>query len=59
MDNNKNLDIVETALAVFFKYGYMKVSMNEIAGAAGISREGLYLYFKSKEEIFRRDYSSQ
>jgi AcrR family transcriptional regulator len=26
--------------------------MNEIAEAAGISRAGLYLYFKNKEEIF-------
>lgn len=52
MDNKKKLDIVTTALEVFFKYGYKRVSMNEIAGAAGISRAGLYLYFKSKEEIF-------
>ncbi|KQX46856.1 TetR/AcrR family transcriptional regulator [Paenibacillus sp. Root444D2] len=52
MDNKKKLDIVATALEVFFKYGYKRVSMNEIAGAAGISRAGLYLYFKSKEEIF-------
>jgi TetR/AcrR family transcriptional regulator of autoinduction and epiphytic fitness len=27
--------------------------MNEIAEAAGISRPGLYLYFSSKEEVFR------
>ena len=27
--------------------------MNEIAQAAGISRPGLYLYFSSKEEVFR------
>lgn len=26
--------------------------MNEIAEAAGISRAGLYLYFKNKEEVF-------
>jgi AcrR family transcriptional regulator len=52
MDKNKKLDIVATALEVFFKYGYKRVSMNEIAEAVGISRAGLYLYFKSKEEIF-------
>lgn len=52
MDNKKKLEIVATALEVFFKYGYKRVSMNEIAEAAGISRAGLYLYFKSKEEIF-------
>lgn len=40
------------ALEVFFKFGYKRVSMNEIAETAGISRAGLYLYFKSKEEMF-------
>ncbi|MZQ80893.1 TetR family transcriptional regulator [Paenibacillus sp. 5J-6] len=52
MDTNKRLDIVAVALKVFFKFGYKRVSMNEIAETAGISRAGLYLYFKSKEEIF-------
>lgn len=52
MDDNKKQHIVETALDVFFKYGYKRVSMNEIAEAAGISRAGLYLYFKNKEEMF-------
>jgi len=52
-DNNKKQTIVATALEVFFKYGYKRVSMNEIAEAIGISRAGLYLYFNSKEEIFR------
>lgn len=52
MDTNKRLDIVTVALQVFFKFGYKRVSMNEIAETAGISRAGLYLYFKSKEEIF-------
>ncbi|SFT04807.1 TetR/AcrR family transcriptional regulator [Paenibacillus sp. BC26] len=52
MDDKKKLHIVATALEVFFKYGYKRVSMNEIAEAAGISRAGLYLYFKNKEEMF-------
>ncbi|WP_274652737.1 TetR/AcrR family transcriptional regulator [Paenibacillus humicola] len=52
MDDNKKLHIVATALEVFFKYGYKRVSMNDIAETAGISRAGLYLYFKNKEEIF-------
>jgi AcrR family transcriptional regulator len=52
MDNIKKMEIVATALEVFFKYGYKRVAMNEIAEAAGISRAGLYLYFKSKEEMF-------
>ena len=53
MPDEKRQRIVSAALAVFFKYGYQRVSMNEIAEAAGISRPGLYLYFSSKEEVFR------
>ncbi|MEK8131318.1 TetR/AcrR family transcriptional regulator [Paenibacillus filicis] len=52
MDDQKKLHIISTALEVFFKYGYKRVSMNDIAQAAGISRAGLYLFFKSKEEVF-------
>jgi TetR/AcrR family transcriptional regulator of autoinduction and epiphytic fitness len=53
MEDQKRHHILSNALEVFFKYGYKRVSMNEIAEAAGISRAGLYLFFKSKEEVFR------
>jgi AcrR family transcriptional regulator len=53
MGDDKRRRILCAALEVFFKYGYKRVSMNEIAEAAGISRPGLYLHFKSKEEVFR------
>jgi AcrR family transcriptional regulator len=59
MSNNKlasaekRQPILSAALEVFFKYGYKRVTMNEIAEAAGISRPGLYLHFSSKEEVFR------
>ncbi|NHN34528.1 TetR/AcrR family transcriptional regulator [Paenibacillus agricola] len=52
IDDKKKLHILSVALDMFFKYGYKRVSMNEIAEAAGISRAGLYLHFKSKEEVF-------
>ncbi|SFD79893.1 DNA-binding transcriptional regulator, AcrR family [Paenibacillus catalpae] len=52
MDDKKKLHILSVTLDVFFKYGYKRVSMNEIAEAAGISRASLYLYFKNKEEVF-------
>lgn len=48
----KRQQILSAALGIFFMYGYKRVSMNEIAEAAGISRPGLYLHFKSKEEVF-------
>jgi AcrR family transcriptional regulator len=53
VSDGKRQQILSAALGVFFKYGYKRVSMNEIAEAAGISRPGLYLHFSSKEEVFR------
>ena len=41
------------ALATFMRFGYRKTSMEEVARAAGISRQGLYLHFATKEELFR------
>ncbi|MDT0263634.1 TetR/AcrR family transcriptional regulator [Jatrophihabitans lederbergiae] len=46
-------DVVLTAaLETFVRYGYRKTSMEDIAGAARISRPGLYFLFKSKRELF-------
>jgi AcrR family transcriptional regulator len=45
--------VLATALEVFGRYGFRKTSMDEVARAAGISRQGLYLYFESKEALFR------
>lgn len=44
--------ILESALDVFCKYGYSKVSMDDIAKAWGKSRTTLYYYYKNKLEIF-------
>lgn len=52
MSDDKRRHILDRALEVFFKYGFKRVSMNEIAEAAGVSRPGLYLYFQSKEQVF-------
>jgi TetR/AcrR family transcriptional regulator, regulator of autoinduction and epiphytic fitness len=54
MNDEKRQQILAAALGVFFKYGYKRVSMNEIAAAAGISRPGLYLHFSSKEGVFKK-----
>ena len=45
--------VLESALVTFARFGYRKTSMDEIARAANISRPGLYLYFRSKDEVFR------
>jgi AcrR family transcriptional regulator len=45
--------LLEAAVGVFVRYGFRKTSMDEVARAAGVSRQGLYLQFADKEELFR------
>jgi AcrR family transcriptional regulator len=45
--------LVEAALVTFTRYGFRKTSMEEVARAAGVSRQGLYLHFATKEQLFR------
>jgi AcrR family transcriptional regulator len=45
--------LLEAALSVFTRYGYQKTSMEEVARAAQVSRQGLYLHFSTKEELFQ------
>ena len=46
--------MLEAATGVFARFGYRKTSMDDVARAAGVSRQGLYLSFANKEELFRR-----
>jgi AcrR family transcriptional regulator len=46
--------IMEASIDVFLRYGFKKTSMDDLARAAGISRQGLYLHFPSKDELFRQ-----
>ncbi len=43
--------ILEAALEVLSRDGPAKASMTEIARRAGLSRQGLYLHFSSKDEL--------
>jgi AcrR family transcriptional regulator len=45
--------ILELAKGVFLRYGYKKTSMDDIARAAGLSRQGLYLHFATKDDLFK------
>ena len=45
--------VLDAALLIFARYGYRKASVEDVARAADISRPGLYLYFPSKQELFR------
>jgi AcrR family transcriptional regulator len=46
-------EIVEAALEVFAEKGFAVAKLEDIARRAGISKPTLYLYFDTKEEIFR------
>lgn len=45
--------ILDAAIGVFLRFGYRKTSMDDVAKAAKLSRQGLYLHFANKEELFR------
>jgi len=51
-DNAKRRQIIEGARAVFLAQGFDAASMNDIARKAGVSKGTLYVYFKSKEDLF-------
>lgn len=52
-DVTRRAGLLEASLAVFARFGFRKTSMDEVARAAQISRQGLYLHFANKEELFR------
>jgi AcrR family transcriptional regulator len=49
----KRARILDGAMKVFLAYGYSRVTMDDIARAAEVSRPALYLLFKNKAEIYR------
>ena len=51
-DSSKRRQIIEGARKVFLERGFDAASMGEIARVAGVSKGTLYVYFKSKEELF-------
>jgi AcrR family transcriptional regulator len=46
-------EIVHAAMAVFAERGFAAAKLEEIAKRAGVSKGALYLYFETKEDIFR------
>jgi AcrR family transcriptional regulator len=46
-------EIIDAALEVFAEKGFAAAKLDDIARRAGISKATLYLYFETKEEIFR------
>jgi len=46
-------EIIDAALEVFAEKGFAAAKLDNVARRAGISKPTLYLYFETKEEIFR------
>jgi AcrR family transcriptional regulator len=49
----RRADIVRAAAPIVLRYGLRKTSMDDVARAAKLSRQGLYLHFPNKELLFR------
>lgn len=49
-------DIFETAIELFDKRGYEKVSINDICKKAGVSTGAFYHHFKSKDQILLEEF---
>jgi AcrR family transcriptional regulator len=52
LPENRRACILQAARCVFARQSYANTIVEDIAGQAGIGKGTLYLYFKSKEEIF-------
>ncbi|MGE5605924.1 MAG: TetR/AcrR family transcriptional regulator [Bacteroidota bacterium] len=51
--NDKKEIIIQTALELFNKYGFEKVTMTEIAEKAHVSKVSIYNFFESKDNLRR------
>lgn len=49
----KRNQIIEAARVLFHQFGFKKVSMDEIAAKAGVTKKTIYMYFSSKEELLK------
>lgn len=50
---NKKEEVINAARDLFTKYGYKKVSMDEIAKEASVTKKTIYSYFSDKEAMFK------
>lgn len=46
-------EILSAAVAVFAERGYAATRLDDVAARAGVSRATVYLYFRSKEDLFK------
>jgi len=51
---NKEQEICSNALKLFARYGYGKTTVEDVAGAMGMTKSNLYFYFKSKRDLYEK-----
>lgn len=49
----KKEEVIEAARELFCKYGYRKVSMDEIAKKSNVTKKTIYTYFKDKNDLIK------
>jgi AcrR family transcriptional regulator len=52
-DEDTKKRIMDEAQALFFRFGFSKVTMDEAADSLGMSKKTLYRFFSSKEELLQ------
>lgn len=52
-DLNIKKRILDEARELFFKFGYSRITMDELASSIGISKKTLYKHFRSKEDLIK------
>lgn len=50
---SKKENVIISARELFCKYGYKKVSMDEIAKKSGVTKRTIYTYFKVKNDLIK------
>ena len=50
--DEKRDSILRAVIPVFGRLGFRKATVEDLAGAAGLSKQGLYLHFSGKEDVF-------
>lgn len=48
----KRREIIEAAMAVFARTGYLRAKIKDVADEAGVGKGTVYEYFRSKQELF-------
>lgn len=52
LDERKRLKILAAAAELFAAHPFHKVLLSDVAAAAGVGKGTLYIYFKSKEDLY-------